>query len=274
MNPVALNSRPQPQSTSALLLCAGVGSRLAPISSRWPKCLMPVRGIPLLAYWLTALRQAGIRRVLVNGHHHAEYVYSFTRLPEFAEWVEFVYEPKLLGTAGTLRSNANFFGDSVVLLAHADNLINVDLASFVSFHLKNRSPGIDLTMMTFDTNTPHSCGIVETDSNNILVKFHEKVEEPPGNRANGAVYLLEPSVTRWVAGNPKVADFSTQVIPNYTGRVVTWHNPKTHRDIGTLVSLRDAQNDDVIPPVIPSLSEWVHAEKLGWVNQQLFHRTA
>ncbi len=207
--------------------------------------------------------------MLVNGHHHAEYVYSFTRIPEFAEWVEFVYEPKLLGTAGTLRSNANFFGNSVVLLAHADNLINVDLASFVDFHIKDRPPGVDLTMMTFDTNTPHSCGIVETDSNNILEKFHEKVEEPPGNRANGAVYLLEPSVTKWVVGNPKVTDFSTQVIPSYTGRVVTWHNSEAHRDIGTLVSLRDAQKDDVIPPKIPSLSAWAYSSKLESVNSEI-----
>jgi len=73
--------------------------------------------------------------------------------------------------------------------------------------------------------------------------FHEKVVDPPGNRANGAVYLLESELIDWLADNPAVCDFSTGVLPNYVGRIATWHNAGIHRDIGTSEMLALAQKD-------------------------------
>ena len=67
----------------------------------------------------------------------------------------------------------------------------------------------------------------------MVQAFHEKVVEPPGNRANAAVYLLEPEMLQWVAQNHDVNDFSTEVLPNYLGKIATWQNIEIHRDIGT-----------------------------------------
>jgi mannose-1-phosphate guanylyltransferase len=98
-------------------------------------------------------------------------------------------------------------------------------------------------MMTFNTDAPRDCGIVETDDQGVVVAFHEKVSNPPGRRANGAVYMLEPEVLEWLEGHTELIDFSTQVLPQYMGRIATWHNYGVHRDIGTLESLRKAQGD-------------------------------
>jgi mannose-1-phosphate guanylyltransferase len=96
-------------------------------------------------------------------------------------------------------------------------------------------------MMTFHTKTPSTCGIVEIDEDGVVIGFHEKVKSPPGNLANGAVYLLEPEVLRWICDRPEITDFSTQVLPHFIGRIATWHNEGTHIDIGSKESLRAAQ---------------------------------
>ena len=101
-------------------------------------------------------------------------------------------------------------------------------------------------MMTFTAETPQSCGIVETDARDMVVAFHEKIANPPGNRANGAVYIFEPSVIDFIAqlGKP-VADISTEVLPAYMGRIFTFHNADYHRDIGTLESFSLAQVENI-----------------------------
>ena len=91
-------------SVRALLLAAGTGSRLYPLTDDWPKPLMPIRGRPLLEYWLESLRSVGIRDVLVNVHHHAEQMVRFLDRPCYQEWVSTDHETRLLGTAGTLLS--------------------------------------------------------------------------------------------------------------------------------------------------------------------------
>ena len=97
-------------------------------------------------------------------------------------------------------------------------------------------------MMTFRTPNPSSSGIVELNSDGVVIDFHEKVEYPPGNLANGAVYLLEPEVLRWISERPDISDFSTQVLPHFIGRIATWHNEGTHIDIGSIEALREAQS--------------------------------
>ncbi|HSW71388.1 MAG TPA: sugar phosphate nucleotidyltransferase, partial [Gammaproteobacteria bacterium] len=86
------------------------------------------------------------------------------------------------------------------------------------------------------------CGIVETNASGLVVAFHEKVAEPPGIRANAAVYIVEPSVLVFLASLKKtVIDFSTEVLPHYLGRMQVFHNSDYHRDIGNLESLRLAE---------------------------------
>lgn len=227
----------------ALLLCAGRGTRLLPLTEVFPKCLMPIGGRPLLAYWLSMLCAAGIQKILVNLHHHAELVQDFVDGSPYSKRVSTVYEPALLGTAGTLLANRDFFGQTAILLAHADNLTVFNVDGMLRAH-RARPVGCEITMMTFVAQDPSSCGIVETMPNGVVTAFHEKVSNPPSNVANGAVYVLEPTVFDFLRGLEKdTIDFSTEVIPAYLGKIFTFHNSTYHRDIGTLTSLVMAQFD-------------------------------
>jgi mannose-1-phosphate guanylyltransferase len=226
----------------ALLLAAGFGTRLRPLTETIPKCLVPVKGKPLMAYWFELLFPAGLERALVNTHYLPEAIRSFVSQNSWASKVDLVHEDSILGTGGTVFANAAWFGGDAFMVAHADNLTLFDVPAFFSRH-ESRPAGCAITMMTFDTDAPQTCGIVE-EKDGVVVAFHEKVANPPGTRANAAVYIFEPEVIAFMSTlNKPVIDLSTEVLPHYLGRMCTFHNSRYHRDIGNLESLALAERE-------------------------------
>ena len=218
---------------------------------------MPIHGRPLLEHWLEVLKKLDVDSVLVNTHYLSEYVEEFIKQDKFKYWVNSVYEQDLLGTAATIRSNANFFKNDTLLLIHADNWTCCDFSDFLHYHHNKRPKDTVMTMMTFTCPNSSSCGIVELDNNGVVVELHEKVENPPGKLANAAVYLIEPEVVEWIVSSPKITDFSTEVIPKFIGRIATWENNEVHRDIGTIEELINAQKDS-------NNSSLVNVKKKNW----------
>ena len=227
----------------ALLLAAGEGTRLRPLTEKIPKCLVPINGKPLLSIWLDQLTEAGVTEFLINTSYLAEQVYDFINTSPHKDKVTLVHEKNLLGTAGTLIHNSAWFDNDAFLFAHADNLCKVNWSDFFQTH-KNRPKQTDLTMMTFDTDTPQNCGIVSVDKDGVLKGFFEKVKEPPGTRANAAIYIVEPGFIKLISENDKkIFDFSVEIIPNHLPQIYTWHNDGYVRDIGTPESYRLAQDE-------------------------------
>jgi mannose-1-phosphate guanylyltransferase len=226
----------------ALLLAAGLGTRLRPLTLQTPKCLVTIGGEPLLGCWLRQLEAAGCEAVLVNTHYLADQVVAY-----LASWqgrtmaVESVHEPELLGTAGTLAANREFFAGATGLLIHADNAMGGELPGLLAAH-GQRPSGCLLTMLTFQSDQPSSCGIVETDGQGVVQGFHEKVVMPPGNCANGAMYAFDQPFMDWFCSmDQHISDFSTGVIPRLMGQIYTWPASGAYLDIGTPESLRQAQ---------------------------------
>jgi mannose-1-phosphate guanylyltransferase len=208
----------------ALLLAAGLGTRLRPITDTIPKCLVPINGTPLLEYWLKNLFEVGIKEFLINTSYLSKQVEEFVKHSKYKENITLVNEDELLNTGGTLLKNRDFFENEALMLVHADNLSFCDFNAFINSH-KNRKKSCEITMMLFHSDNPSSCGIVELDEKNIVQKFHEKVKNPPSDLANGAVYILEPSVLRFLESLKKEdIDFSNEVLPNYMGRINTFLN--------------------------------------------------
>ena len=226
----------------ALLLAAGLGTRLRPITLDTPKCLVPIGGEPLLSRWLKQLERAGCEAALVNTHYLASQVETFLQnwhSPTMS--VASVHEPALLGTAGTLLANHSFFEGATGLLIHADNVMADNLEHVLAAH-EQRTAGCELTMLTFQTDTPQSCGIVTTDAQGVVTTFHEKVEKPSGNRANAALYVFNSNfLIHLEKMNPRPSDFSTEVIPRFLGRIQSFHTQKPYLDIGTPQALAQAQ---------------------------------
>jgi mannose-1-phosphate guanylyltransferase len=236
-----------PLQYDALLLAAGEGTRLRPLTLQTPKCLVPILGRPLLGYWLELLdRGPRPAHIWVNTSYLADQVAAFlessqTRHPELH--ITATFEEQLLGTAGTLVQLLPRLDPSRdLLLVHADNLSWFNLEAFLSAHA-NRPAGAEITMMTFETDAPQTCGIVELDEQGLVKAFHEKVANPPSNLANGAVYLLSAAARARIASLGPVFEFSTQVIPAFMGKVYCWQNTVYHRDIGNPQAYLAAQTE-------------------------------
>ena len=237
----------------ALLLAGGYGTRLRPLTDHTPKCLVEIGGKPLLAHWLETLFSADIDRVLINTHYLPRQVEDFCANSPYAAQIDLIYEPELLGTAGTLRANRSYFKSSRTLLAHADNFTLFDPQEFMAKH-QSRPPECRATMMTFETDTPTSCGIVLLDKNGVIIGYHEKVANPPGNMANAAVFLLEKEAFSWLDLAPKATDFCKDIVPLGIGQFQAYFNSVYHRDIGTIASLNQANQDFLKLANMPSKS--------------------
>src|SRR5258708_4082217 len=205
---------PPLQGVRALLLAGGCGMRLRPLTATVPKCLVPVAGRPLLGWWFDLLFEAGL---------------------------ELVHDPILLGTAATLRANAGRFG-AELLMVHADNLSCFSPAALMARHAA-RPAGCAATMMTFRTDAPSACGIVEIDARGVLAGYHEKVAHPPGNLANGAVFVLGAEILEWAHQHSTATDFCRDIVPLGIGRFATFENTRYHRDVGTPQALQRARAD-------------------------------
>ena len=94
---------------------------------------MPIGARPLLEHWLCVLLRSGVSEVLVNTHHHHKLVESFLKRQQFSSWVQGIYESNLLGTAGTLRQNFDFFEHQTALVIHSDNWCQCDFPEFLEF---------------------------------------------------------------------------------------------------------------------------------------------
>ena len=217
----------------AILLAAGCGTRLRPLTNTTPKCLVPIKGKPLLEIWLERLTQAGIGPFLINTHYLAEQVEAFVKTTPYSDQVTLVHEPELLGTAGTLITNLDFFQGEDGLLIHADNYCLADFRAFVQVHWQRPSSCV-ITMMTFRTHNPSSCGIVELDDRGVVVGFHEKLLWPPGNLANGAIYILSVALLEKMRNElHAVKDFSTEVLHRFVGKIATYETAEAFLDVGT-----------------------------------------
>lgn len=228
-----------PRLDRAILLAAGEGRRLRPLTGVLAKCLVPVQGRPLLGIWLDRLASAGIVQVLVNTCHLAEQVERYLDAGRWRCTVRVVREAALRGTGGSLIDFLPFWREEGVVLVHADNLSDVDVGRFVDDH--RRHAASPLTLMTYDTTVPRECGIVEQDADGRVTGFHEKVADPPGRRASAALFAIDAALARELPAAQEAIDFSRDLLPRWIGRMHAWHHAGFHRDVGSAERYLSAQ---------------------------------
>src|SRR5271154_3399860 len=155
----------------AIILAAGLGTRLRPITCTIPKCLAPIAGSPLLELWLRNCERAGIDGVLINTHYLAERVQEFVAARRGIP-VTLTYEPTLLGSAGTIAANWDFVGrDESFVVLYADNLTTFSLTGLVDFHTQHDQIA---SVALFRSPNPAACGVAEIQDSGLITGFWEK----------------------------------------------------------------------------------------------------
>ena len=110
--------------------------RLKPITDKLPKCLVKIKDETLLNIWLEKLFSAGVDKILINTHYLSDQVESFIKNSAYSKKIKIVKEEILLGTAGTLNANINFFDKKDGILLHADNYCVENLNALIDAHKK------------------------------------------------------------------------------------------------------------------------------------------
>ena len=125
----------------AMILAAGVGSRLRPLTDQIPKALIEVGGVPILEVLIRRLAQAGVREIILNLFHRSEQIVDFLKAKKyFGMRIEFSREDRLLDTGGGLKKAAWFFDDGRPFFLHnADILTDLDLTQMVRFHIQGKN---------------------------------------------------------------------------------------------------------------------------------------
>ena len=222
----------------AFLLAAGDGTRLRPLTDGTPKCLLPIRGIPLLEIWLENCRAAGITDVLINVHSQAEKVREFVSANGKDLKIVIAEENELLGSAGTLMLNREFVaGEEAFFVLYADVLTNVDLKQMLACH---RRKNLMATLGIYQVPDPSQCGIVVADQDGIIQQFVEKPEHPESNWAFSGVMVARPEVIDPIPQHTP-ADIGFELLPQLVGKMAAYKISDYLLDIGTPENYAAAQ---------------------------------
>ena len=178
----------------ALILAAGEGTRLRPLTLDRPKAMLSIAGRPLLEHTITWLKHHGITQMAINLHHRPRAITDY--FGDGHGWgvqIVYSYEEQLLGTAGAARELQTFFDDTFVII-YGDVLTDMDLAAMLDSHRAHQAAAA--TIALYRVSNPSDCGLVGLDGNQRITCF---VEKPPPedvftDLANAGVYALEPAV--------------------------------------------------------------------------------
>jgi NDP-sugar pyrophosphorylase family protein len=197
----------------ALLLAAGQGTRLRPLTADRPKPMVEIGGEPAIAHAMYWLRRQGVSDVAINLHYHPQVLREFVGDgSKFRLNVTYSVEREMLGTAGALRPLLPFFqNEDVFLVLYGDVLTNLELSRVLDAH---DAAGPDATVVLATADDPSRAGIVAFNEDCRITRF---VEKPPAGEvfspwSNAGIYLCGPEVLEYVPAEG-ASDFARDVFP-------------------------------------------------------------
>ncbi len=182
----------------AVILAAGEGTRLRPLTLDRPKPMLPIAGRPLLEHTLNWLRRYGITEVAINLHYRPQAIRDyFGDGQRFGLTITYSYEPVIRGTAGALHPLRPFLDETFVIV-YGDVLTDLDLGALIAFH--RARPGAWMTLSLYRVPNPTEKGIVALDETGRIVRF---VEKPAPDRvfsdlASAGVIITEAAILDFI----------------------------------------------------------------------------
>lgn len=228
----------------AMILAAGEGTRLRPLTKMIPKPMLPVGGKPLLEHTICWLRSHGIEQLAINLQHAPWLTQAY--LGDGSTWgvrITYSLEDSLLGTAGAVKKLQSYFDETFVVV-YGDVLTNMDLTALVNFH---RSKEGWVTIALYRVENPSACGLVELDGEGKVLRFVEKPspEDVFTDLASTGVFALEPHVLDYVPADT-LYDFGHDLFPALLTEGIPLYGYPIDAylvDIGTMERYRQAQLD-------------------------------
>lgn len=223
----------------AMVLAAGLGTRLKPITFEIPKPMVPVLDRPVMAHIVDLLDAQGFDELVANLHWYPDEIRGY-----FGDRFEWRQEEELLGTAGGVRNVADFFGDDEVVVISGDALTDLDLRALVARH---REAGGIATLSVKRVTETAQYGVVIHDAEGRIQGFQEKPEpsEALSDLANCGIYCFSPEIFDYFPDDDPV-DWAGDVFPVLLEHDVPFHVHEIDaywNDVGSLAELRQGTLD-------------------------------
>ncbi|MGA2935679.1 MAG: NDP-sugar synthase [Syntrophobacteraceae bacterium] len=177
----------------AMILAAGLGTRLLPLTNCRPKALVSLRGVTLLEFWIERLYRYGFDTVFLNAYHLKDRLAAAVSERQWPMPVEVLNEPVLLGTGGGIRSAARHFADEPFAVINVDIISNVDLNTLYERH---KLAGVEVSLLLHDWPEFNNVAVSE---DGFVLGFGREAEEIK-KRGNGVrlmaftgIHLINPS---------------------------------------------------------------------------------
>ncbi|MEA3238506.1 MAG: nucleotidyltransferase family protein [Candidatus Bipolaricaulota bacterium] len=225
----------------AVILCAGEGERLRPLTLTTPKPLLPIGNKPLIEHTIEWLASYNIHDLFINLHHLGETIEAHLGDGgNYGAHITYSHEEELQGTAGALRAFSDLI-DKPFVVVYGDILTRFDLARLETFHRAHGGIG---TLVVQRTDRPHDCDIVEVDADKRLIGLHHAPGNfSHGNLGNAALYLLEPEILEFLPHHGP-ADFVVDLFSpalNAGKALYAYESNEELLDIGTHTRYEEAQ---------------------------------
>ena len=178
----------------AMILAAGVGSRLDPLTRAIPKPMVPIVNRPVIEHIVHDLKKHGFTEIRINLHYLGDVIQEYLGDgSKFGVQISYSQEDKLWGDAGSVKRSQDFFGSETFMVVGGDDISDINLSEVVAFH-KSKKATSTITLTAVED--PSQFGIVITEEDGRISRFMEKPkgEDVFSNTANTGVYLFEPEV--------------------------------------------------------------------------------
>ncbi|MBU0672814.1 MAG: NDP-sugar synthase [Candidatus Margulisbacteria bacterium] len=255
----------------ALIMAAGYGTRLEPLTIAVPKPMVPIVNIPTMQHNIELLMKHGFKDIIANIHYHPEQIENY-----FGDgnWLgvnlSYSYEEKLLGTAGGVRRMAVDIADinETFLVLSSDALTDINLKRIVSFHKKRKSL---FTIALAEVADVTGFGVVIQDEQNRIIGFQEKPKpaEAKSNLVNAGVYVIEPEILKLIPEG--FFDFGKQLFPQLVAEkapIFGYPMVEYWSDVGCLEKYIESSYDAMkgavqirVPGKKTSRSTWIGARE-------------
>lgn len=222
----------------AVIMAGGKGSRLRSITNdEIPKPMVPVDGKPLLEYQVEALKEYGIKKiVMIVGHLGEKIMDHFKDGKDFGVDIDYIVEKDPLGTAGAFYYLKDKTDAKDFLLIFGDVFFDIDFDRMEDFHFKNAAL---TTLLAHPNGHPYDSDLIQTDDNGKVIGFDSKNNVRDywyDNMVNAGMYIINRELLELV-GEPVKIDFEKDILANQVkngANIYAYHSPEYVKDVGTV----------------------------------------
>lgn len=229
----------------AMILAAGLGTRLRPLTDNLPKPLLPLEGRPLIEYTLLLLRRYGIMDVIINLHYQGEKIMQ--ALGDGSRWrmkIRYSEEPRILGTGGGIKKVEAFLSDEPFLVINSDILVEINLDRVIELHRHKKAAA---TLVLREDPEVDAWGAVGVDSLNRIRQLLGKPDwmgEKLSKRMFAGIHVMDPRVLAYIPGQGFSSIIEVYIEMIQKGERIVGQTVKDYwMDIGTPERYRQAQED-------------------------------